>query len=71
MWSKGITVSESEKIYIYSSYAGDTSTPVYEEPSNKIRVLMNGIDINDKASITAYETSASNNRKREFVLEVS
>ena len=70
MWSKGITVSESEKIYIYSSYAGDTSTPVYEEPSNKIRVLMNGIDINDKASITAYETSASNNRKREFVLEV-
>ncbi len=70
MWPEGITVSESEKIYIYSSYTGDTSTPVYEEPSNKIRVLMNGIDINDKASITAYETSASNNRKREFVLEV-
>lgn len=70
MWKKGITKTESENILIYSSYPGDTSTPTYEAPSNGIHVLINGIDINDKANLTTYETTASNSKRREIVVEV-
>lgn len=69
MWKNGLTVQESEKIYVCTTYSGDTSTPVYEAPSNKIMIKINNIDYTDKVSITAYQTK-DDPKAKEIVVEV-
>lgn len=69
MWKNGLTIAESEKIMIYSTYQGDKRVLSYTGRTDKIKVYIGSQEITDQVNLTVYSSSATT-RKKEVTIEI-
>jgi len=71
MWKNGLTIAESEKIMVYSTYQGDNRTLTYSGRTDKIKVYIGNQEVTDQVNLTVYSTpGSSTTRKKSVTIEI-